>query len=101
MIVQVTASDAGYDLEAVDRALGAAGIEHFRTASKGVLSKYFAGGEGSAGLYVLDRGTERLTPMTTYTPLYQRYAETVTIERIYVDEARSADALAILRKLTH
>ena len=38
--------------------------------------------------------------MTSYTPLYQRYADTVTIERIYVDDARTTDAQAILRRLT-
>lgn len=101
MILQVTARDVGYDLDAVERGLSAAGIEHFRTASKGVLSKYFAGGEaGGTGLYVLDRGTDRLTPITSYTPLYQRYADTVTIERIYVDDARADEAQAILRRLT-
>ncbi|MBS2026822.1 MAG: HD domain-containing protein [Deltaproteobacteria bacterium] len=97
MIAQVTAQDAGYDLDALVRELKGAGIEHFRTASKGVLSKYFVGG-GTAGLYVLDRGTGRLTPITQYTPLYQRYADTVTLERVYVDDARSDEARAILQR---
>jgi len=97
MLVEATGRDAGYDLDGLDRALSAAGIEHFRTASKGVLSKYFAGG-GGPNLYVLDRATQHLTPVTQYTPLYQRYAETITLERIYVDDARAADAFEIFRK---
>jgi len=97
MIAQVTAQDAGYDLGALARELDRAGIEHFQTASKGVLSKYFAGG-GTAGLYVLDRGTGRLTPITQYTPLYQRYAENVTLERVYVDDAKAQQAREILQR---
>jgi HD superfamily phosphohydrolase len=101
LLVQATARDVGYDLDAIVAALTAAGIEHFRAASRGVLSKYFGGVESAGpGLYVLDRATGRHTPITSYTPLYQRYADHVTIDRIYVDDQRAPEALAILQRLT-
>lgn len=101
LLLQATARDAGYDVGAIVSALQAAGIEQFRATSHGVLSKYFGGVEAQGpGLYVLDRATGRHTPITRYTPLYQRYADEVTIDRVYVDEQQAAQATAILQRLT-
>jgi len=98
LLAQLTDADRGYDLAATEQALTASGIEHVRLTSQGVLSKYFLA-EGEPGLYVSDRHTGRLTPIVEYTPLYQRYAAAVRLERLYCDDGRAEEARAILRKV--
>jgi HD superfamily phosphohydrolase len=97
LLVQVTPLDKGYDLPAIDRELVAANIEHFSTTSEGVLSKYFS--EGGPPLFVVDHTSGRLTPVAEYTPLYQKYAESLRIRRVYCRPDQRDAALAIVRRL--
>ena len=88
MLVENTPWDAAADLDRLERRLEEAGIDAFRTISRGVLSHY--GKE--ATLYVKTPRGE--VGIAEYTPLYQRYAEAATLARLYVaperwDEARS------------
>ena len=46
-------------------------------------SKYFDAGE-TPSLFVLDRSTGRLTPGSSYTPLYQQFRGAVRLSRVYV-----------------
>jgi hypothetical protein len=103
LLAQVNAQDKGYDLDATEQALTAAGIANFRQTSKGVLSKYFIHAPTEpeeVSLYVIDRVTGRLTPIVEYTPLYQRYADAVRIDRLYCDDARAADAQEIFARVS-
>lgn len=83
LLLQFTDRDEGYDASALTRELDASGIEHFEVESRGVLSKYFDGGEGPR-LFIVDTSTGRLTAVVRYTPLYQRYAGAVELTRVYV-----------------
>ncbi len=83
LVLQATELDRDYDFPALERALAAAGIDHFRVDSLGVLSKYFAEAEGPS-LYVVDPATGGATPVAEYTPLYQRYAKALRLTRLYV-----------------
>ncbi len=94
-----TAADRGYDLDATARACEAADIECLRLTSTGTLSKYFGDTSHGPELYVRDFQSGRLTPIVEYTPLYQRYADAVRLDRLYVDEARGDDARAIVARI--
>jgi HD superfamily phosphohydrolase len=99
LLAQFTERDEGYDLVALERALREAGFQHFSVQSLGVLSKYFDSG-ASPGLFVLDASSGRLTEISKYTPLYQRYSAPVQLSRIYVRPDQIEAARAILGNLT-
>ncbi|HVO30470.1 MAG TPA: HD domain-containing protein [bacterium] len=99
MVAEINEMDRGYDIAALNKALAAEKIEAFETESKGILSKYFGKKDGPR-LYVHDPGTGRYTPVEEYTPLYERYANTLRINRIYVDPDRYDAARSIVRKAT-
>jgi len=82
LVLQATELDRDYDFPALERALTAAGVDHFRVDSLGVLSKYFADDTGPS-LYVVDPTTHARTPVADYTPLYQRYAKALRLTRLY------------------
>lgn len=98
MVAEVSDFDEDYDLEALAAALEEKGIESFRAESKGILSKYF-GKEDAPTIFVLDPATGRHTPIEEYTPLYERYGETVRVQRVYVDPDRGDEAAAIAKRI--
>jgi HD superfamily phosphohydrolase len=98
-VAEFTERDKGYDLSALESALTQAGIEHFSVESRGVLSKYFDEGE-RVPLYVQDPSTGRLTDVSEYTPLYQRYASAVRLSRVYVRPDQAEHASPIVARLT-
>lgn len=98
-VAQFTELDEDYDLNELSGALKAAGVEHFTVESRGVLSKYLD--EGAApSLYVVDQATGRLTEVSKYTPLYQRFGRAVQLSRVYVRPDQADAAQPIVRKLT-
>ncbi len=82
-VAEFTERDTGYDVDTLTRALADAKVDHFTVESRGVLSKYFDEGE-TPSLYVADHSTGRLTEVSKYTPLYQRFAGAVRLTRVYV-----------------
>ncbi|MBL8921978.1 MAG: HD domain-containing protein [Myxococcaceae bacterium] len=82
-VAQFTERDTGYDLSAISKVLTGAGVQHFTLESRGVLSRYTDEGE-SPSLYVLDSASGRLTEVSSYTPLYQRFAGAVLLTRVFV-----------------
>jgi HD superfamily phosphohydrolase len=98
-VAQFTQRDEGYDLSTLSGALAAAGVVHFTVESRGVLSKYFDEGQGTS-LYVVDRGSGRLTEVSKYTPLYERFAGAVRLSRVYVRPDQLELARPIVTKVT-
>lgn len=98
LLAQFTERDTDYDLPALRQALGTAGIEHFEVESRAALSKYVDGEPPS--LHILDVSTGRLTEVSKYTPLYQRYSGAVRLSRAYVRPDQIAPAREVLAKLT-
>lgn len=98
-VAEFTERDAGYDLQAISAALSKAGLEHFSVESRGVLSKYFENGRGPS-LFVADVSSGRLTTISDYTPLYQRYAGAVLLSRVYVRPDQAEAARPLVAKLT-
>ena len=98
-VAEFTERDAGYDVKAISAALTAAGLEHFAVESRGVLSKYFSEGKDPS-LFVIDVSSGRLTPISDYTPLYQRYASAVKLSRVYVRPDQADAARPLVAKLT-
>jgi HD superfamily phosphohydrolase len=82
-VAQFTERDEDYDLGTLSSALTHAGVQHFTIESRGVLSKYFDEGHGTS-LFVVDKGSGRLTEVSKYTPLYERFAGAVRLTRVYV-----------------
>lgn len=97
-VAQFTERDPEYDLGTLSRALSVEGIDHFTIESRGVLSKYFDEGEAPS-LFVLDRGSGRLTPIAEYTPLYQRFGA-VRLSRVYVRPDQGEAGRALVHRLT-
>lgn len=98
-VVQFTERDEGYDMAELSSALTAVGVEHYSVESRGVLSKYFDEGS-SPSLYVLDKSSGRLTEISKYTPLYQRFSGAVRLSRLYVRPDQVAFAQPLISKLT-
>lgn len=98
-VAQFTEMDEDYDLAELSGALESAGVEHFTVESRGVLSKYLDEGE-TLSLYVIDQATGRLTEVSAYTPLYQRFARAVRLSRVYVRPDQAEVAQPIVAKLT-
>lgn len=69
--------------EQIEQRLNHAGVDFFRTTSRGVLSKYFARRDDVPPLIVIERERGRLRRIEDYTPLYERFREHVAVERIY------------------
>jgi hypothetical protein len=61
--------------------------------SRGVLSRYFEKG-GHPSLFIVDVSSGRLTEVSSYTPLYQRYSSAVRLSRVYV----RPDQLTVAKK---
>jgi HD superfamily phosphohydrolase len=98
-VAQFTELDEDYDLDELSGALRDAGIDHFTVESRGVLSKYLDEGEVPS-LYVVDQATGRLTQVSAYTPLYQRFSRAVRLSRVYVRPDQADAAQPIVAKLT-
>ena len=77
-------------LRGMQEQLEAAGVDAFVTVSRGVLSRY--GKE--ATLWVKSPRGE--VPIGEYTPLYERYAEALTLARLYVEPERWDEARRLL-----
>jgi hypothetical protein len=94
LLAQFTERDQGYDLDVLRSALVSSRFEHYVVESKGVLSKYVSEAGGTS-LYIVDASTGRLTEVSKYTPLYQRYSGAVRLTRVYVrpDQADAAHAM--------
>jgi HD superfamily phosphohydrolase len=91
LLAQFTERDAGYDLDVLRSALVSSRFEHYVVESRGVLSKYVSE-PGGISLFIVDVSTGRLTEVSKYTPLYQRYSGAVRLTRVYVrpDQADAA-----------
>lgn len=98
-VAEFTERDEGYDLPQLERALTAAGVEHFSVESRGVLSRYFDDGE-QPSLFIIDVSSGRLTPVAQYTPLYQRFASAVRLSRVYVRPDQEAIARPVVAQAT-
>lgn len=98
-VAQFTERDPEYDLAALSQALSGEGVEHFTVESRGVLSKYFDEGE-SPSLFVVDPSTGRLTEVSAYTPLYERFAGAVRLSRVYARPEQAQAASAVVLRLT-
>lgn len=98
-VAQFTERDADYDVGQLSKALDEAGVEHFTLESRGVLSSYFDEGE-SPSLYVIDRSNGRLTEISKYTSLYERFAGAVRLSRVYVRPDQSKVGHEIVHRLT-
>ncbi len=82
--------------ELIDNRLREAGVDFFRTTSRGVLSKYFAKREKVFPLMVIERERGRFRRIEDYTPLYRRFQEAVAVERIYCKPEHLPTAREIL-----
>jgi hypothetical protein len=98
-VAQFTERDTDYDLKAISLALTAAGVDHFTLESRGVLSRYHDEGE-TPSLFVFDPASGRLTEVSSYTPLYQRFAGAVLLSRVFVHPEQAEVARPIVGRLT-
>jgi HD superfamily phosphohydrolase len=73
------------------------GIEHIKTRSRSVLSKYFNTVDKSPIFVVTGSGAPTL--LEEFTPLYARYKKPALLERVFVDPARRVEARAIFDDL--
>jgi len=92
VLMENAPGEGAQELQGMHGQLEAAGVDSFVTVSRGVLSHYGK----DATLWV--RTPRGEVPIGEYTPLYQRYAEAVTLARLYVepemwDEARRLHTL--------
>lgn len=98
-VAQFTERDTDYDLKAISLALTAGGVDHFTLESRGVLSRYHDEGE-TPSLFVFDPASGRLTEVSSYTPLYQRFAGAVLLSRVFVRPDQADVARPIVARLT-
>jgi hypothetical protein len=72
-------------------------VQHIRTRSRSVLSKYF-GAVHKRPIFVV-AGAGAPVPLEHYTPLYARYQKPALLERVYVDPQDRERAKAILSEV--
>ena len=75
----------------LEHKLEEAGIDCFKTASRGVLSTY-----GSAAPLWVKSPARGEVPVAEYTPLYERYRDAATLARLYVVPERADEARRLL-----
>jgi len=90
VLMENAPGEGAQPLRAMQEQLEAAGVDAFVTVSRGVLSHY--GKE--ATLWVKSPRGE--VPIGEYTPLYERYAEALTLARLYVEPERWDEARRLL-----
>lgn len=73
----------GAEHAAFDAKLRDAGVEFFRTTSRGVLSKYFKRRDQVFPLLVVEPERNRMSRIEEYTPLYRRFDDVVAVSRVY------------------
>ena len=95
----LSGGDDDYDVGELSKALDEAKIEHFTLESRGVLSKYFDEGE-STSLFVIDRSNGRLTEISKYTSLYERFSRAVRLSRVYVRPDQSTLGREVIHRIT-
>ncbi|MDP3154086.1 MAG: HD domain-containing protein [Archangium sp.] len=98
-VAQFTERDDAYDVGELSKALDEAGVEHFTLESRGVLSRYIDEGE-STSLYVIDRSNGRLTEISKYTSLYERFSGAVRLSRVYVRPDQSSAGREVIHRIT-
>ena len=98
-VAQFTERDEAYDVGKLSKALDQAGIEHFTLESRGVLSSYFDEGP-IPSLFVIDRSNGRLTEISKYTSLYERFSGAVRLSRVYVRPDQSIAGREVVHRLT-
>lgn len=98
-VAQFTERDTDYDLKAISLGLTAAGVDHFTLESRGVLSRYHDEGE-TPSLFVFDPSSGRLTEISSYTPLYQRFAGAVLLSRVFIRPDQFDIARPLVARLT-
>ena len=98
-VAQFTERDDAYDVGELSKALDEAGVEHFTLESRGVLSRYIDEGE-STSLYVIDRSNGRLTEISKYTSLYERFSGAVRLSRVYVRPDQSGAGREVIHRIT-
>ena len=98
-VVQFTERDEGYDMAQLSAALTETGVEHYSVESRGVLSKYFDEGD-SPSLFVIDRSNGRLTEISKYTSLYERFSGAVRLSRVYVRPDQVIAGRDIIHRIT-
>ncbi len=100
LLAQFTERDQGYDLDVLRSALVSSRFDYYVVESKGVLSKYVSEAGGTS-LYIIDASTGRLTEVSKYTPLYQRYSGAVRLTRVYVRPDQADAAHELMARLLH
>lgn len=83
--------------ETLQQRLKEEGIAHFQTESNWSLSRYYPQlTHDEPTLYIYDRGFQEATPFEDYSSLYQRYAETTKLLRIYCEPTQLEKAQKLL-----
>lgn len=80
----------------LDLRLKAAGIEYFKSRSKGVLSKYVRDSQKKTPFFVLEPEIGRLSPIEQYTPLFERFSSVTGVSRVYCAPGKYSEALKVL-----
>jgi HD superfamily phosphohydrolase len=84
---------------AVREALDAAGIEHFVSEDRGILSKYSVRTRAEKPIYMVHRSLDQAVPLDRYAKVYARYAQTIPRQRVYCAPERHADARRVVAKV--
>jgi HD superfamily phosphohydrolase len=94
---QQVGSGVSHD-ELVERLAGAH-IEHIKTRSRSVLSKYFGNAHAHSKAIYVTSSSAAPVPLEQYTPLYARYSKPALLERVFVDPDKRTEARAIFADL--
>jgi HD superfamily phosphohydrolase len=92
-----TNADAGApDLGVIAARLDEAGVEHFVSTDRGVLSKYYGRGAADRPIYVHNRALKQVQPIDQYSRIYERYAQPTKLVRVYCRADQFSTARSVL-----
>lgn len=97
-LLELNADGDSPDLDALSAKLTEAGVEHFVSRDRGVLSKYYGMGATAGGppIYVRNDALRQAVPIESYSRIYERYQQPTPLTRVYCHPDQQERARQVL-----
>ena len=95
-LIELNSETDAFDLNQLEHQLREAGVGYFVSRDEGVLSRYYGSGEHHP-IYVVNTSLDEVTPIESYSKLYERYRQPSALLRVYCEPSQHAQAKRCLK----